>query len=121
MTGVLSSFRQTKWWAGDVASAPARGPRKVSSMDVTQATTPAVLYAAKSTQDRHASIPTQLDEARAMADEKGWTVVDAFSDEGFSAYSGNRGPGLEQAKASAARAAAEFGTTAMLVTQAHDR
>src|SRR5215212_8324920 len=79
MTGVLSSFRQTKWWAGDVASAPARGPRKVSSMDVTQATTPAVLYAAKSTQDRHDSIPTQLDDAREMAEDNGWKVVDVFS------------------------------------------
>lgn len=90
-------------------------------MDVTQITTPCVLYAAKSTQDRHDSIPTQLDDARAMADANGWTVVDEFSDEGFSAYSGNRGPGLESAKARAARAAAEFGTTAMLVAQAHDR
>ena len=50
-----------------------------------------------------------------------WTVVADFSDEGFSAYSGNRGPGLEAAKASATRAAAEFGTTAMLIAQAHDR
>src|SRR5262245_42547333 len=90
-------------------------------MDMTHPTTPAVIYAAKSTQDRHDSIPTQLAEARDMADENGWTVVDEFHDEGFSAYSGNRGPGLEAAKVSAARAAAEFGTTAMLIAQAHDR
>ena len=83
--------------------------------------TPAVVYAAKSTQDKHASIPTQLVEAREMAEENGWTVVAEFIDEGFSAYSGNRGPGLEQAKRKAADAAREHGTTAMLIAQAHDR
>jgi DNA invertase Pin-like site-specific DNA recombinase len=84
---------------------------------------PAVIYAAKSTQDRHDSIPTQIDEAREMAAEHGWTVVDdgEYSDEGFSAYSGNRGDGLTRAEAHAARAAAEHGTVAMLVAQAHDR
>lgn len=84
-------------------------------------TTPAVIYAAKSTQDRHESIATQLEEGRELCDENGWTVVGEFQDEGFSAYSGNRGPGLEDAKARAAKAAAEFDTTAMLVAQAHDR
>ena len=36
-------------------------------------TTPAVLYAAKSTDDRHDSVPTQLADCREMAAENGWT------------------------------------------------
>lgn len=83
--------------------------------------TPAVLYGAKSTQDKHRSIPTQLAEGREMAQARGWTVVGEFSDEGFSAYSGNRGPDLEAAKRCAAQAAAEHARTAMLIAQAHDR
>ena len=86
-----------------------------------QVITPAVIYGAKSTQDRHDSIPTQVEECRQMAEENGWMVVAEFTDEGFSAYSGNRGPGLKQARRAAADAAREYGTTAMLVAQAHDR
>lgn len=59
---------------------------------------PAVLYAAKSTEDKHGSIPDQLAKSRRLAKREGWTVVDEFFDEGFSAYSGNRGPDLEKAK-----------------------
>jgi site-specific DNA recombinase len=83
--------------------------------------TPAVLYGAKSTQDRHRSIPTQMEEARQMAEDNGWLVVDEFADDGFSAYSGNRGPGWINAQEAAVRAAAEHGTVCMLVAQAHDR
>ena len=43
-----------------------------------------------------------------------------FSDEGFSAYSGNRGPGLEAAKAAAVDAAMAHGS-AVLVAQHSDR
>lgn len=84
-------------------------------------TIPAVIYGAKSTEDKHDSIPTQFAEAREMAEENGWTVVGVFQDEGFSAYSRNRGPGLESAKRRAVEAATEHGTTAMLIAQAHDR
>jgi site-specific DNA recombinase len=63
---------------------------------------PAVLYAAKSTEDKRGSIPTQLDDCRAMAKCEGWKIVGEFQDEDFSAYSGNRGPGLEQARELAA-------------------
>lgn len=83
--------------------------------------TPAVIYAAKSTEDRHDSIPTQIEESRELARNNGWEVVGLFTDEGFSAYSGNRGPALGDAQARAARAASESGTTAMLIAQAHDR
>jgi site-specific DNA recombinase len=81
----------------------------------------AVLYAAKSTQDRHKSIPTQLEDCRRMAAENDWEVVGEYQDEGFSAYSKSRGPGLAQAREHAARAAAECGETVMLVAQHSDR
>jgi hypothetical protein len=37
------------------------------------AATRAVLYAAKSTQDKHRPIPTQLADCREMAEREGWT------------------------------------------------
>src|SRR3954452_17181460 len=83
--------------------------------------TPAVLYAAKSTEDKHGSIPTQLQDAREMAEREGWEVVGTFSDEGFSAYSGNRGPDLERAKLAAQETAKDHATTCMLVVQHTDR
>jgi DNA invertase Pin-like site-specific DNA recombinase len=83
--------------------------------------TPAVLYAAKSTQDKKRSIPTQLEHARKKAAEEGWEVIGEFKDEAFSAYSGNRGPGLKAATELAAAVAAERGVTCMLVAQHSDR
>jgi site-specific DNA recombinase len=82
---------------------------------------PAVVYAAKSTQDRHKSIPTQLEDCRRMAAENDWEVVGEYQDEGFSAYSKSRGPGLAEAREHAARAAAECGETVMLIAQHSDR
>ena len=61
----------------------------------------AVIYAAKSTEDVHDSIPDQLRDCRGTAEREDWTVVGEFSDEAFSAYHGNRGPGLERAKQAA--------------------
>jgi DNA invertase Pin-like site-specific DNA recombinase len=58
----------------------------------------AVIYAAKSTEDKHGSIGTQLDDCRRLCAEKGWPVLGEYSDEDFSAYHGNRGPDLAQAK-----------------------
>ncbi len=83
--------------------------------------TPAVLYAAKSTQDKHASIPDQLKDGRKKAAEEDWEIIGEFTDEGFSAYSGNRGPGLKQASDLAASASKERDTTCMLVAQHSDR
>src|SRR5262249_13987743 len=82
---------------------------------------PAVLYAAKSTADKHKSIPTQLEDCRKKAEEEGWEVVGEFHDEGFSAYSGNRGPDLEKAKRAAAEAAEEHGAVCALIAQHSDR
>lgn len=81
----------------------------------------AVLYGAKSTEDKHDSVGTQLAEARELAEANGWLVLGSDSDTGFSAYSGNRGPALERMVALAGEGAAEYGMTAMLVGQAHDR
>jgi site-specific DNA recombinase len=58
----------------------------------------AVVYAAKSTEDRHGSIPTQIEDCCTMAEREGWTVIGEHQDEAFSAYHGNRGPGLAAAK-----------------------
>jgi site-specific DNA recombinase len=82
---------------------------------------PAVLYAAKSTQDKHASIPDQFKDGRKKAAEEDWEIIGEFKDEGFSAYSGNRGPGLKEAADLASAAAAEQGTTCMLIAQHSDR
>jgi site-specific DNA recombinase len=98
--------------------APRGDPR---SPHLTSGQIPAVLYGAKSTTDKHDSIPTQLAEAREMAERNGWVVVFEDHDEGFSAYSGNRGPALERCKRAAAEAASKYGKTAMFIAQAHDR
>lgn len=68
----------------------------------------AVIYAAKSTQDAHGSIPTQLADCRAAAEREGRTIVGEFSDEAASAYHGNRGEGLERAKDAAIKFGAEL-------------
>jgi len=84
------------------------------------ARTPAVIYAAKSTEDKRGSIGTQLTDCRALTEREGWDVVGEFQDEGFSAYSGNRGPGLEGAMQLAAETAAERGRC-VLAAQHSDR
>lgn len=55
-----------------------------------------------------------------MAAREGWEVVGEFQDEGFSAYTGNRGPGLEEAQRLAAETAAAHGEC-VLVAQHSDR
>ena len=81
---------------------------------------PALLYAAKSTEDKHGSIPDQLVKTRRLSENEGWPTFGEFSDEGFSAYSGNRGPGLEEAKAAAIALAEEHGEC-LLVALHSDR
>jgi DNA invertase Pin-like site-specific DNA recombinase len=80
--------------------------------------TPVVIYAAKSTEDRHGSIPTQLSDCRDYAERHGWHVVGEFEDEGFSAYKGNRGPGLAAAKQAATDAAVSTGQCVLLAQDA---
>jgi DNA invertase Pin-like site-specific DNA recombinase len=80
----------------------------------------AVVYAAKSTEDKRGSIPTQLAEGRAMAECEGWTVVGEYQDENESAYHGSRGDGLARAKAHAEGLVAE-GQSVVLIVQHSDR
>src|SRR5947209_802032 len=58
---------------------------------------PAVIYAAKSTEDEGGSIGDQLRDCRALAEQEGWPVEGKFQDEAASAFKGNRGDGLQAA------------------------
>jgi DNA invertase Pin-like site-specific DNA recombinase len=59
---------------------------------------PCVVYAAKSTEDKRGSIPDQLADCRGVIEaEPDRNIVGEFTDEAFSAFSGNRGPGLVEA------------------------
>lgn len=69
------------------------------------------IYLAKSTKDKHLSIPAQLkdcDDAinslnqRRRPGEPERIVIDVFPDENFTAFTGNRGPGLIAAERAAA-------------------
>ncbi|HEX3241132.1 MAG TPA: recombinase family protein [Solirubrobacterales bacterium] len=81
---------------------------------------PAILYAAKSTADKNASIPNQLRQGRELVEADGFTVCGSFKDENKSAYTGDRGPELLLAKDAAERLAQEHGECA-LVIQHSDR
>lgn len=76
----------------------------------------AIIYAAKSTEDKRGSIPDQLADCRGMAEREGWEVVAEFTDEAFSAWKGDRGPGLADA-----RALAEESAPCILLAQHSDR
>jgi DNA invertase Pin-like site-specific DNA recombinase len=76
----------------------------------------AVIYAAKSTEDKRGSIDTQLADCRELAQRERWRVAGEFSDENRSAYHGSRGEGLQRAKAQAEELA-----PCVLVVQHSDR
>ncbi len=61
---------------------------------MSEGSVPAVVYAAKSTEDKHGSIPDQLADGRNLAAARGFDVVAEYQDEAASAYHGDRGPGL---------------------------
>jgi DNA invertase Pin-like site-specific DNA recombinase len=72
-------------------------------------TTPAVIYAARSTADKHGSIKTQLADCRAAAEAEGREIIGReFYDENASAFTGNRGGDLAAAKDAAIAAGAEL-------------
>jgi DNA invertase Pin-like site-specific DNA recombinase len=75
-------------------------------------TVPAVIYAAKSTEDVRGSVPGQLADCRQAIAPR---TAPEFSDEGASAYHGNRGQGLTDAKDAAIRLAAEHGACELWV------
>jgi DNA invertase Pin-like site-specific DNA recombinase len=76
---------------------------------------PAVLYAAKSTPDEKGSIPTQLEQGRGKATTEGLHVAVEHSEDSRSAYTGNRGAALAQAKADCERLAREYGECTLIV------
>jgi DNA invertase Pin-like site-specific DNA recombinase len=80
----------------------------------------AVIYAAKSTEDKKGSIPTQLADCRSLARGEGLEVVADFTDEAKSAFHGDRGPELAAALAECERLSAEHGSCALIV-QRSDR
>lgn len=80
----------------------------------------AIIYAAKSTQDTHGSIPTQLEDCRAAAEAESSVIAAEYTDEAYSAYSGSRGPGLKAAMDHAEQIAREHGE-AHLFVQHSDR
>jgi hypothetical protein len=87
-------------------------PPKMSAQDLL----PAILYAAKSTDDPRGSIPTQLADCRTAAERAGnRQVVAEHVDEAASAFKGSRGPGLAAAKQAAAQAAARHGAAELWV------
>lgn len=80
-----------------------------------------VVYAAKSTEDRRGSIPDQLQECRSAIDrDRGRCLAGEYVDEAYSAFSGDRGPGLLEAMSHAEELAEERGT-AELWAQHSDR
>ncbi|MCW3033353.1 MAG: hypothetical protein JWM60_1698 [Solirubrobacterales bacterium] len=75
-----------------------------------------VIYAAKSSEDRRGSIPDQLQECRELVGvDSDRELVGEYSDERFSAYRGNRGPGLVEAMRHAEELAFENGRAELWV------
>jgi hypothetical protein len=70
---------------------------------------PAILYGAKTSEDKHGSIDSNRRRGRELAAREQRTVIFEDHDQGFSAYSGNRGDGLKRCKGAATGAAAEHG------------
>ncbi len=85
---------------------------------------PCVVYAAKSTEDSRGSLRTQVSDCRRAIlegrDGRVRRIASEFSDEGKSAYRGNRGAGLEAAKRASVEAA-ELAGGAELWVQHSDR
>ncbi len=80
-----------------------------------------VVYAAKSTEDRHGSIDGQLQESKELiAADPARRLVAEYTDEAVSGYTRDRGPGLAAALAHTEHLAAEYGT-AELWAQHSDR
>ena len=80
----------------------------------------AVIYVAKSSEDKHGSISTQIEDGQELAESEGWQVVGTYKDEAVSAYKRNRGPGLLRAMVECERVAGEHGQ-AVLIVQHSDR
>jgi DNA invertase Pin-like site-specific DNA recombinase/cell division protein FtsB len=80
----------------------------------------AIVYAAKSTEDKHDSIPDQLADCRRLAAARGLEVAGEYQDEDESAYHGDRGPGLAAALVHCEQIRRDTGS-AVLIVQHSDR
>ena len=77
---------------------------------------PAVIYAAKSSEDLRGSLGTQIDDCRhAVAGAGTRAVVAEYADEGISGYKRSRGPSLANAMREAAALASEHGSAELWV------
>jgi DNA invertase Pin-like site-specific DNA recombinase len=77
---------------------------------------PCLIYAAKSTEDRRGSIPGQIaDCCAAISSSAGRMLVREYVDEGFSAFTGNRGPRLAEVMQHAEDLVEEHGTAELWV------
>lgn len=76
---------------------------------------PAVLYNAKSDEDKKGSIGTQLQDGRRHAAGAGLTVAGEFSEDDKTAWKGNRGPKLIAAMDLCERLADEHGSCTLIV------
>lgn len=75
-----------------------------------------LVYAAKSTEDVRGSIPDQIADCRRAIEADGSRDIAAeYTDEAFSAYTGNRGPGLVGAMEHATELAHDHGTAELWV------
>jgi site-specific DNA recombinase len=74
-----------------------------------KSSTPAVLYAAKSSPDEHDSVEDQLRHARTAAEREDRNILNAYGEENQTGYRGDRGPELEAAMSAAVQAADEHG------------
>jgi DNA invertase Pin-like site-specific DNA recombinase len=91
-------------------------PKPVSNPDGSRNPVRAVIYAAKSTEDKHGSIPDQLADCRRLAAERDVPVEGEYRDEAKSAFHGDRGPGLADAMAHC-----ELPGKSLLIVQHSDR
>jgi hypothetical protein len=82
---------------------------------------PTIIYAAKSRDDVRGSIPTQIADCEALAELEGRAVEARYRDEAATAYKGNRGPVLTDARAHAERLATEHGSAQIVVQQSVDK
>lgn len=80
------------------------------------AVVPCVLYAAKSNEDVHGSLTTQLDDCRrGVADAGDREIVAEFCDEAVSAFKRSRGPGLAETLRETEALASEHGEAELWV------
>ncbi len=101
---------------GRAPRAAARAPEGSSVVVVEGLGIACVVYAAKSSEDRHGSIAGQTEECRAaIHQDPGRQVAGEYADESYSAYKRDRGPQLAAAIGHCEQLAGEHGVTELWV------